>query len=37
MRAVMELGKDRPHCLVDGVKVLYDDGWAWSCPTRKRH
>jgi mannose-1-phosphate guanylyltransferase/phosphomannomutase len=32
MRAVMELSKDRPTVLVDGVKVLYDDGWCLLVP-----
>ena len=32
MRAVMELSKDRPTVLVDGVKVLYDDGWCLVVP-----
>lgn len=32
MRAVMELSKDRPTVLVDGVKILYDDGWGLVVP-----
>ncbi len=32
MRAVMELSKDRPTVLVDGVKILYDDGWSLVVP-----
>ncbi len=32
MRLVVEQTKDRDHELVDGVKVLYDDGWALVVP-----
>jgi mannose-1-phosphate guanylyltransferase / phosphomannomutase len=32
MRAVMELGKDRPTVLVDGVKILHEDGWCLVVP-----
>ena len=32
MRAVMDLGKDRPTVLVDGVKILHDDGWGLVVP-----
>jgi mannose-1-phosphate guanylyltransferase/phosphomannomutase len=32
MRGVMERAKDRPTMLVDGVKILYDDGWALVLP-----
>jgi mannose-1-phosphate guanylyltransferase / phosphomannomutase len=32
MRSVMELGKDKPMLLVDGVKVIYDDGWSLVVP-----
>jgi mannose-1-phosphate guanylyltransferase / phosphomannomutase len=32
MRAVMELSKDRPTVLVDGVKILHDDGWCLIVP-----
>jgi mannose-1-phosphate guanylyltransferase/phosphomannomutase len=32
MRGVMERAKDQPTVLVDGVKVLYDDGWALVLP-----
>ncbi len=32
MRAVMELSKDHPTVLVDGVKVLYGDGWCLVVP-----
>ncbi|MGC8626635.1 MAG: sugar phosphate nucleotidyltransferase [Acidimicrobiales bacterium] len=32
MRSVKELAKDRPLVLVDGVKVIYDDGWALVVP-----
>jgi mannose-1-phosphate guanylyltransferase/phosphomannomutase len=32
MRLIVEQTKDRDHELVDGVKVLYDDGWALVVP-----
>jgi mannose-1-phosphate guanylyltransferase/phosphomannomutase len=32
MRMVMEWAKDRDLLLVDGVKVLHDDGWALVFP-----
>ena len=32
MRAVMELSKDRPTVLVDGVKILHEDGWCLVVP-----
>ena len=32
MRSVMELGKDKPTLLIDGVKVIYKDGWALVVP-----
>jgi mannose-1-phosphate guanylyltransferase/phosphomannomutase len=32
MRTLMELTKDRELELVDGVKVLHDDGWALALP-----
>ena len=32
MRAVMELGKERPTVLVDGVKILHEDGWCLVVP-----
>ena len=32
MRMVMEWAKDREVLLVDGVKVLHDDGWALVLP-----
>jgi mannose-1-phosphate guanylyltransferase/phosphomannomutase len=32
MRTVMEWAKDRERLLVDGVKVLHDDGWALIFP-----
>ena len=32
MRMVMEWAKDREVLLVDGVKVLHDDGWALVFP-----
>jgi mannose-1-phosphate guanylyltransferase / phosphomannomutase len=32
MRSVMELGKDRPMMLVDGVKIIHDDGWCLVVP-----
>jgi mannose-1-phosphate guanylyltransferase/phosphomannomutase len=32
MRSLMELTKDRELELVDGVKVLHDDGWALALP-----
>jgi mannose-1-phosphate guanylyltransferase / phosphomannomutase len=32
MRTVMEWTKDREVLLVDGVKVLHDDGWALVFP-----
>ncbi len=35
MRMVMEWAKDREVLLVDGVKVLHDDGWAWCSRIRR--
>jgi mannose-1-phosphate guanylyltransferase/phosphomannomutase len=32
MRSLMELSKGREVELVDGVKVLHDDGWALTLP-----
>jgi mannose-1-phosphate guanylyltransferase/phosphomannomutase len=32
MRSLVELTKDRELELVDGVKVLHDDGWALALP-----
>jgi mannose-1-phosphate guanylyltransferase / phosphomannomutase len=32
MRSLMEQSKDREVVLVDGVKVLHDDGWALALP-----
>ena len=32
MRTLVELSKDREVDLVDGVKVLHDDGWALALP-----
>jgi mannose-1-phosphate guanylyltransferase/phosphomannomutase len=32
MRTVIEEAKDRDVLLVDGVKVLHDDGWALILP-----
>jgi mannose-1-phosphate guanylyltransferase/phosphomannomutase len=32
MRSLVELTKDREIELVDGVKVLHDDGWALALP-----
>ena len=32
MRMVMEWAKDKELLLVDGVKVLHDDGWALVFP-----
>ncbi|HEY6532929.1 MAG TPA: sugar phosphate nucleotidyltransferase [Acidimicrobiales bacterium] len=32
MRTLMEQSKDREVVLVDGVKVLHDDGWALALP-----
>ncbi len=32
MRGVMERAKDMPTVLVDGVKILYPDGWALVLP-----
>ncbi len=32
MRTLVELSKDREVELVDGVKVLHDDGWALALP-----
>ena len=32
MRLIVEQTKDREHVLVDGVKILYDDGWALVLP-----
>jgi mannose-1-phosphate guanylyltransferase/phosphomannomutase len=32
MRGVMERAKDLPTMLVDGVKVVYPDGWALVLP-----
>jgi mannose-1-phosphate guanylyltransferase/phosphomannomutase len=32
MRSLVELTKDREMELVDGVKVMHDDGWALALP-----
>ena len=32
MRSLMEQSKDREVELVDGVKVLHDEGWALALP-----
>ena len=32
MRGLVEMTKDRPLELVDGVKVIHDDGWALALP-----
>jgi mannose-1-phosphate guanylyltransferase/phosphomannomutase len=32
MRTLMEQSKDRRVVLVDGVKVIHDDGWALALP-----
>ncbi|MDP9073123.1 MAG: sugar phosphate nucleotidyltransferase, partial [Actinomycetota bacterium] len=32
MRTIVEKTKDHEHVLVDGVKVLYDEGWALVLP-----
>jgi mannose-1-phosphate guanylyltransferase/phosphomannomutase len=32
MRGLVELTKDRPIELVDGVKIRHDDGWALALP-----
>jgi mannose-1-phosphate guanylyltransferase/phosphomannomutase len=32
MRTLVERMKDRELVLVDGVKILYDDGWALVLP-----
>jgi mannose-1-phosphate guanylyltransferase/phosphomannomutase len=32
MRGIVERAGDRPMVLVDGVKILYDDGWALVLP-----
>ncbi len=32
MRGVMERAKDQPTVLVDGVKIVYPDGWALVLP-----
>ncbi|MCB0976593.1 MAG: NTP transferase domain-containing protein [Acidimicrobiales bacterium] len=32
MRTLVELSKDRPVELIDGVKVLHDDGWVLALP-----
>ena len=32
MRTLVERSKDRELILVDGVKVLHDDGWALVLP-----
>ena len=32
MRTLVERIKDRPLVLVDGVKVIHDDGWALVLP-----
>lgn len=32
MGAVMELGRDRPMVLVDGVKIVHEDGWCLVVP-----
>ena len=36
MRGVMERAKDQSTVLVDGVKVLYPDGWALVLPDPAR-
>jgi mannose-1-phosphate guanylyltransferase / phosphomannomutase len=32
MRSLVEMSKDREVTLIDGVKVLHDDGWALALP-----
>ena len=32
MRTLVELSKDRRLELIDGVKVLHDDGWVLALP-----
>ncbi|HET9061411.1 MAG TPA: hypothetical protein VFN61_15960, partial [Acidimicrobiales bacterium] len=32
MRSVMEMGRDRRMVLVDGVKILHEDGWCLVVP-----
>jgi mannose-1-phosphate guanylyltransferase/phosphomannomutase len=32
MRTLVEMSKDREVELVDGVKVLHDEGWALALP-----
>jgi mannose-1-phosphate guanylyltransferase/phosphomannomutase len=32
MRSVIDLGKDRPTMLVDGVKIVHEDGWCLVVP-----
>ena len=32
MRGVIERAKDQPTVLVDGVKIIYPDGWALVLP-----
>ncbi len=32
MRTIVEQAKDRETVLVDGVKVIHDDGWALVLP-----
>jgi mannose-1-phosphate guanylyltransferase/phosphomannomutase len=32
MRTLIERSNDRPVVLVDGVKILHDDGWALVIP-----
>jgi len=32
MRSVMALGRERPAVLVDGVKLIHDDGWCLIVP-----
>ncbi|HWS48166.1 MAG TPA: mannose-1-phosphate guanyltransferase, partial [Acidimicrobiia bacterium] len=32
MRGIMERAKERPTVLVDGVKIIYPDGWALVLP-----
>ncbi|GIU89180.1 MAG: hypothetical protein KatS3mg010_0279 [Acidimicrobiia bacterium] len=34
MRGMVERAKDREVVLVDGVKIVYEDGWALVLPTR---
>jgi phosphomannomutase len=35
MRLVMDMGRNRPMVLVDGVKILHDDGWCLVVPDPK--